>query len=80
MRGAVRAIALPSIRFDPMQTFDISRSLRSDLAPWPGDVAFNYKLTGRIPDGSTVNVVSNEVTFWNFDCPLVLNRVREVAQ
>lgn len=39
-----------------MQIFDISRSLTSKLAPWPGDVAFKFKLNGRIPEGSSVNV------------------------
>lgn len=39
-----------------MEIFDISRELTPDLAPWPGDVAFNFKLNGRIADGSSVNV------------------------
>ncbi|MFL6567764.1 MAG: cyclase family protein [Chthoniobacterales bacterium] len=39
-----------------MQIFDISRSLTRKLAQWPGDVAFTFKLNGRIPEGSSVNV------------------------
>lgn len=39
-----------------MKLIDISRLLTRDLAPWPGDVGFAYKLNGRIPDGSSVNV------------------------
>src|SRR5947209_20186950 len=39
-----------------MQIFDISRSLTSKLAQWPGDLGFDFKLNGRIPDGSSVNV------------------------
>ncbi len=39
-----------------MTIIDISRSLTDDLAPWPGDVGFRYKLNGTIPEGSSVNV------------------------
>jgi arylformamidase len=39
-----------------MQIFDISRTLSNDLAPWPGDRGFEFKLNGRIPQGSSVNV------------------------
>jgi arylformamidase len=39
-----------------MQIFDISRTLSNDLAPWPGDRRFEFKLNGRIPEGSSVNV------------------------
>src|SRR3712207_1374041 len=39
-----------------MQIFDISRPLSNDLAPWPGDRGFEFKLNGRIPEGSSVNV------------------------
>lgn len=39
-----------------MKIIDISRTLDAKLAPWPGDVGFNYKLNGQIPDGSSVNV------------------------
>lgn len=39
-----------------MQIFDVSRRLTKQLAPWPGDVAFEYKLNGKIAEGSSVNV------------------------
>jgi arylformamidase len=39
-----------------MEIFDISRTLSNDLAPWPGDRGFEFKLNGRIPEGSSVNV------------------------
>jgi arylformamidase len=39
-----------------MKIFDISRTLSNDLAQWPGDVGFGYKLNGRIAEGSSVNV------------------------
>ena len=39
-----------------MKIIDISRTLGSDLAPWPGDTRFDYALVGRIADGSSVNV------------------------
>ena len=39
-----------------MKIFDISRPLSQQLAPWPGDVGFDFKLNGKIPEGSSVNV------------------------
>lgn len=39
-----------------MKIFDVSRTLSDRLAPWPGDVGFQFKLNGRIPEGSSVNV------------------------
>jgi arylformamidase len=39
-----------------MELFDISRELTASLAPWPGDVGFEFKLNGRIAEGSSVNV------------------------
>ncbi|MGI9089255.1 MAG: cyclase family protein [Chthoniobacterales bacterium] len=39
-----------------MKIFDVSRTLSSDLAPWPGDEHFNFKWNGRIPDGNSVNL------------------------
>jgi arylformamidase len=39
-----------------MKFFDITRALAADLAPWPGDTSFDYSLTARIADGSSVNV------------------------
>ncbi|MBA3881662.1 MAG: cyclase family protein [Chthoniobacterales bacterium] len=39
-----------------MQIFDISRTLSADLAEWPGDEVFRFKLNGRMAGGSSVNV------------------------
>lgn len=39
-----------------MQIFDISRALTKEIAPWPGDVAFEFKLNGKIGEGSSVNL------------------------
>ncbi len=39
-----------------MTILDISRTLTADLAPWPGDTAFHFKLNGRISEGSSVNL------------------------
>lgn len=39
-----------------MEIFDISRTLSDRLAPWPGDADFLFKLNGKIPEGSSVNV------------------------
>ncbi|MFN2508072.1 MAG: cyclase family protein, partial [Chthoniobacterales bacterium] len=39
-----------------MKIFDISRTLADDLAPWPGDAAFQFKLNARIAKGSSVNL------------------------
>ena len=40
-----------------MPTFhDITRPLRTSLAPWPGDTAFDFRLTWRMDAGSSVNV------------------------
>ncbi len=39
-----------------MQVIDLSRMLSDKTAPWPGDVEFEYKLNGRIQEGSSVNV------------------------
>ncbi len=39
-----------------MKIFDISRPLSRELASWPGDVRFEFKLNGRIPEGSSVNL------------------------
>lgn len=39
-----------------MQLFDVSRSLSSDLAPWPGDASFHFDLNAKIADGATVNL------------------------
>jgi arylformamidase len=39
-----------------MEIFDISRSLSSDLAPWPGDTPFHFELKWKMAEGATVNV------------------------
>ncbi len=39
-----------------MKFIDITRSLSADLAPWPGDVSFDYRLVGRLSEGASVNL------------------------
>ena len=40
-----------------MPTFhDITRPLHNALPPWPGDMAFDYRLTWRMDAGASVNV------------------------
>ena len=39
-----------------MRIFDISRTLASPLAPWPGDVGFRYQANARISEGASVNL------------------------
>ncbi|HEX4667060.1 MAG TPA: cyclase family protein [Chthoniobacterales bacterium] len=39
-----------------MKFFDITRPLTSDLASWPGDVSFDYRLVGRLSEGASVNL------------------------
>ena len=39
-----------------MKFLDITRALAADLAPWPGDTSFDYRLVARIAEGSSVNV------------------------
>ncbi len=39
-----------------MNFIDITRELAADLAPWPGDTHFDYRLVGRITEGSSVNL------------------------
>ena len=48
-----------------MKIFDISRTLAPDLAPWPGDVAFTFKLNGKISEASSVNVGSIDMSVHN---------------
>lgn len=48
-----------------MKIFDISRTLSPELPPWPGDVAFSYRLNGRIAEGSSVNVGSINMSLHN---------------
>jgi arylformamidase len=39
-----------------MKLWDVSRTLTGNLAPWPGDTPFSYKLVSQIATGSSVNV------------------------
>jgi arylformamidase len=39
-----------------MEIFDISRTLSSDLAPWPGDTPFHFELKWKMAEGAAVNV------------------------
>jgi arylformamidase len=39
-----------------MKIWDISRMLSNDLAEWPGDEPFHFKLTKEISKGTTVNL------------------------
>jgi arylformamidase len=39
-----------------MELHDITRQLAPDLAPWPGDVNFDYRLVARLSEGSSVNL------------------------
>ena len=39
-----------------MKIHDITRPLHAALAPWPGDTAFDYRLTWRMDAGASVNV------------------------
>jgi arylformamidase len=48
-----------------MKILDISRTLSNDLAPWPGDTGFTYKLNGRIEEGASVNVGAISMSLHN---------------
>jgi arylformamidase len=39
-----------------MKIWDISRTLSNDLAEWPGDEPFHYRLTNEIAKGQSVNL------------------------
>jgi len=39
-----------------MKFWDISRTLSNDVAHWPGDTPFQFQLTGKIAEGSAVNL------------------------
>ncbi|MDP9253942.1 MAG: cyclase family protein [Verrucomicrobiota bacterium] len=39
-----------------MKIIDISRTLTSNLAPWPGDTPFHFQLKWKMTEGATVNV------------------------
>jgi arylformamidase len=48
-----------------MEIIDISRSLSTDLAPWPGDTAFRFDLTWKMAEGAAVNVGKVEMGVHN---------------
>ena len=39
-----------------MNIWDISRTLANDLAPWPGDTPFQFKLAAQLGENAAVNV------------------------
>lgn len=39
-----------------MKFLDITRPLIADLAPWPGDASFDFRLVARLTEGSSVNL------------------------
>lgn len=39
-----------------MNIWDISRTLSNELAPWPGDTPFDFKLAARLGENAVVNV------------------------
>ncbi len=39
-----------------MKIWDISRMLSNDLAEWPGDEPFRFRLTKEIAEGQSVNL------------------------
>src|SRR3954454_2238315 len=48
-----------------MKIWDISRPLTNNLAPWPGDTPFDFRLIRNIPDGGVVNLGSIEMSLHN---------------
>src|ERR1700730_13326909 len=48
-----------------MKIWDISRTLADDLAPWPGDTPFHFKLTKKIPQGDAVNLSAISLSVHN---------------
>lgn len=48
-----------------MEIFDISRTLSPQLAAWPGDVGFDFKLKTRMRDGALVNLGSIAMSLHN---------------
>jgi arylformamidase len=39
-----------------MKFLDITRPLQAELAPWPGDATFDYRLVNRLAEGASVNL------------------------
>jgi arylformamidase len=55
--GAIwRSPFLDTNSLTTMKIWDISRTLSNDLAEWPGDEPFRYRLTREIDKGATVNL------------------------
>jgi arylformamidase len=48
-----------------MKIWDISRTLTNNLAPWPGDTPFDFRLNRRIPAGDVVNLGSISMSVHN---------------
>jgi arylformamidase len=48
-----------------MTIIDISRPLFNELAPWPGDTAFDFQLKWKMAEGATVNVGAIEMGVHN---------------
>ena len=48
-----------------MKIWDISRTLSNDLAEWPGDEPFDYRLTREIEKGATVNLGAVKMSVHN---------------
>ncbi len=48
-----------------MKIWDISRTLAADLAPWPGDTPFGFKLIRNINSGDVVNLGSISMSVHN---------------
>lgn len=40
------------------EIIDISRTLSTDLSPWPGDTPFEFRLSWKMAEGATVNVAA----------------------
>ncbi len=50
---------------DDMKIWDISRLLTNDLAPWPGDQPFAFRLNAEISSGAVVNLGSISMSLHN---------------
>jgi arylformamidase len=48
-----------------MKIWDISRTLSDDLAEWPGDEPFHFRLTRKIAEGQSVNLGAIDMSVHN---------------
>ena len=48
-----------------MKFWDISRTLSNEVAPWPGDTPFQLQLSGKIAEGSSVNLGAIKTSLHN---------------